>query len=279
MGSLGLHKALNEYYKMTTPKGTPCPPRLRGRGRGSQSLLATLLCATVLRPLPWLLTPEALYAAASWAAHLGALVVYQTAVFTIPLALWLVAASASSSGNGATIQLPATLVQAFPALASLRPFKLPPLPVALAGLLAFLFLLRVAERVVRSAAANKAARAARALQPELLEQYYAGWQMPESHPAEQQQQGHHGTAAGSTGDGSDEEGKVMQRLARETALVCDKVYGEGSGPKDLESYDDLAAFVLRLCNDAGVEVEAASQRSPDVLVQLLQEAKQAIGIP
>ncbi len=37
--------------------------------------------------------------------------------------------------------------------------------------------------------------------------------------------------------------------------------------------------VCRLCNDAGVEVEAASQRSPDVLVQLLQEAKQAIGIP
>ncbi len=38
---------------------------------------------------------------------------------------------------------------------------------------------------------------------------------------------------------------LLQRLARETALVCDKVYGEGSGPKDLESYDDLAAFVLR----------------------------------
>jgi hypothetical protein len=166
--------------QMTTPKGCMVRQRIKGRS-GPCGVLSTLLCATLLRPVPFFLTPEALYTAASWTAYILAVLVYQTAVLTIPLALWL----AASSFGGSTLQLPPAVLQALPALIRVQLPTLPPPHVALAGLLAFLLVLRAAERTVRRAASERAANAAHALRPGQLEQYYAGWQMPDSRAPKQ----------------------------------------------------------------------------------------------
>lgn len=36
-----------------------------------------------------------------------------------------------------------------------------------------------------------------------------------------------------------------QRLVREAVSVCEGVYGSGSCPRDLDSYDDVASLVLK----------------------------------
>lgn len=247
MRSLGLHKALNEYYKVRhilatlsassraclrvlcskaagratqphrartcmrrahPPQMTSSKPCILGRPRkaAGPSMLYTLLCATALRPVPCFLTPEVLSATAGWAAYILALVLYHTAPITLPLALWL---ALSSATGGAQLQLPAATIHALPALGALRvPHGALPLRAVLAGVLLFLAALRVAERAVQRAASRRAACAARALRPEQVEAYYAGWELPES------------VVPGQAGRAAEERDDVLQVRGRERWGRC-----------------------------------------------------------
>lgn len=264
----------------------PCS-LVRPRKAAGPGSLYTLLCATALRPVPCFLTPEALGAAAGWAAYILALLLYHTAPITLPLALWL---ALSSATGGAQLQLPAAAIRALPALGALRvPHGALPLRAVLAGVLLFLAALRMAERAVQRAARRRAACAARALRPEQVEAYYAGWELPES------------VAPGQAGRAAEERDDVLQvrsawqavlgelrelvrpptssvclcvhrpgpmchshachpearqqgrccslpssqRLVREAVSICEGVYGSGSCPRDLDSYDDVASLVLK----------------------------------
>lgn len=212
---------------MTTPKGGSCRLRSSSRGRGSGGagggLIHTLLCATLLHPVPCFLTPEALSAAVSWTLYLLAALVYHTAVVTVPLALWLAAITSSGSATaGTTVQLPPALLRVLPALGGLPLPILPSQRVLLAGLPAFLVLLRASERVVRRAASQKAAHAAHALRPEQLEGYYAGWQLPTRPPGEQQ-----GVAADDITTPREAEAQTMQVTGRRP--MCSAVWLAGQG--------------------------------------------------
>lgn len=269
MGSLGLHKALNEYYKMTTPKGTDS----RQRGKERKSSLASIVLPLILQPIP--VTPERLAAAFSRAVHFSTLVLHHTVVITVPLCIWLVfsaflvvpgsssVCSSSLARLHRNLNLPDFIGQ------DLESWHMQTSSLLAACLL--LFCLILAEKAMLTSAAAKVAAVRKSLRPEVLEMHYIGWQLP---PVPSHHVGH----GGSSSDEEGHHGELLQKLARQAAVVCENVYGDNSSPQDVSNYDQLKSFVIRLCHDAGVKVDADIQRTPSELLDLLQQAKHAIGV-
>lgn len=137
------------------------------------STLGALLRATVVRPLPCWLTPEALAAAVACCAYLAALLVYHSAVLTVPAALWLLAWAA---GGGGTPQLPAALAAVLPRCVqgSLAKAVPPSLAAAVAAVGALALAVRLSELLVVGRQQRRAEAQAKLLTPGQVERAYSG---------------------------------------------------------------------------------------------------------
>ena len=180
----------------------------RSGGQRASSALEALAAATIARPLPWVLTPEALAAAAGWLARVLAVVVFQSAVLTVPLSIWLVVVSLSGSGR-ATLVLPAAVAAP---LGLARPIPLHPGPVLLA-VLGLVAAHKLAEAKLEAERRAAALRAARALRPERLQACYAGWALPVTRLGDAR------GAAGASGS-SEEEELVQVRAWLHWSITC-----------------------------------------------------------
>lgn len=295
MGQLGLHKALNEYYKLSASQ-----QRMRCCNRdGTPTMLCTVFHAVVIPQLPAVLAPPALLAAAGWLLYAGAWVLYKSAALTIPLALWLAfavdgrlslsphavarlpaaAGSAAARVAGAVLPLPAGMQQ----------------PVAAALLLAaLLVLLRASEAAVLRRRRQLWEAAQQRVTPAKVQASYAGWAPPSDAPytsvpaAVQQEQRQQGDSAGGQQEIAPlslQATALLSVLQGEVQQLWHNVIGDGLPTSMLQSYEDVAAAVGRLSQETGVELRSpaggGSNGSMDSGRQLLDAVlhiKHAVGL-
>ncbi|KAI7837983.1 hypothetical protein COHA_008165 [Chlorella ohadii] len=284
MGQLGLHKALNEYYKLSASQRNM---RLCSRG-GPPGVLCTLLHTLFVPQLPAALAPPALFAAAGSLLYAAAWLLYNTAALTIPLALW--AAFAADGSLSLTPVAAAAAAQVLPAAADPLP-----LPAPLAGhcgaallLLPLLLLaLRVSEAAVLRRRQQRWEAAKRTVTAADVQARFAGWALPGSGGSGGASFSAEVPVAAAAGAVHHEQQQLTRQqeaaLLREVGQLWQAVYGEGLHADQLQTLPDVAAAVGRLCKDTGVPVPAAaaaagSDNDGALLLGLVQQIKVAVGV-
>lgn len=186
MGERGLHKALNEYYKLSASQKNM---RMCGmRAGGAPGLLCTLVHSLVIPQLPAALSPPALLGALAWLLYAAAWLLYHSAAVTIPLALWLVLAAdgrlALGSSGAAAVEAAALLHPAAgAAMARMQTAaaELPAHPAAVALLaLGLLVMLRAAEGAVLRRRQERWQLRQRRITAADVQARYSAWALPGS---------------------------------------------------------------------------------------------------
>ncbi|KAL4452766.1 hypothetical protein ABPG75_008428 [Micractinium tetrahymenae] len=297
MGQLGLHKALNEYYKLSASQRTM---RLCGRG-GAPSLLCKLVHATVCPQLPAALAPPALLAAGGWLLYAGAWLLYSTAPLTIPLALGL--ACAADGRLGLAPHAAAAAARLHPAAGgaaaclSRAALQLPAgmqHAAVMAALLGGLFLLlRLAEAAVLSRRRERWEAAQRRIAAADVQAAYAGWALPGAAadpapaPAAALEQPQQLRAAPPLPPPSP---ALLSVLQGEVHQLWHSVFATPLPASSLQSYEDIGAAVDRLSAETGVELRQPAAASKPTngsspltdpgrqLLDALLQIKHAVGV-
>lgn len=248
--TLGLGKAVDEYHRLLASAPT-------GRTSRKPSAMGTLLRATVARPLPRVLRPEAI---ASLLGHLGVALAYllhYTAIVIVPGALWLLASA------DAPMRLPAQVQSLHPAL-QLVEFRAPSDMATRAAAVAALLLAVWLSNAALDARANRAWKdSSSAVSPQWLDKAYANCSLP-----------------GSAG------GQPQVRKEREQAVVGGvramlTVYGHegGDGRKvGVDSFADAVAQLRRVAAELGRAVPPEAAEDVAVAQQALRQVNRDIGL-
>eukprot|EP00887_Chlorella_sp_A99_P005984 scaffold27.g5984.t1 len=260
LGELGLHRALHEYERVLQQERVKGVRTYKMAGSSRQprrSILRDVLVSTLAAPLP--IDLPGLLAAASWLAFALALVLHQTAVLTIPLALWLL-----FSSGGISLQLPAEVVAAVaaPSLGAVLPptLHLPQLPWT--GAAGLLLLLLGAEAVLRRRATQQWELKRRLATPASVEQAHAGWAMP--------------PAAAAAAEVQQAGAQQMDQLVAEVAGLSGRVLGQDGST--LRSLGDAVAALRTLCTQTGISMPpGADNLGPDRLLEVAARVKDAVG--
>ncbi|KAI3432692.1 hypothetical protein D9Q98_004235 [Chlorella vulgaris] len=260
MGQLGLHKALNEYYKLS---GSNRNLRMCGMRKGAPPLLC-LLCEAahrVLVPqLPAVLAPPALLAGARRLLMAAAWLLYCTAAFTVPLALWLLGAAegrlalAPQAVAAADRLHPAAGAAAQRLQGLLAALPHPSRAAAAAGLAVLLVLLSIADRTVASARQEEWERRRRRVTAASVEACYDGWLLPG---------GRRAGAAAAVGDtaaaaaaaaaaGAQRQQQLLGLLRLEVGRVWHSVFDAQLPPEHMRSVAGISAAVSKLCTETGI---------------------------
>lgn len=294
MGQLGLHKALNEYYKLSASQRNL---QLCG-GCGAPSLLCKAAHAIMCPQLPAALAPPALLAAGGWLLYTGAWLLYSSAPLTIPLALGLACARggrlslAPHAAASAARLHPA--VGAAAARLSRTALQLPAgmqHAAALAALLVALFLLlRLSEAAVLSRRQERREAAQRRVAAADVQAAYAGWALPGA-----------AADAGSAPTAPPQPRRappplpspspaLLSVLQGEVQQLWHSVVGDQLPASQLQTYEDIGAAVQRLSAETGVELlQPAAASKPTngssplaepgrQLLDALLQIKHAVGV-
>lgn len=164
MQQLGHSKAIDEYHKLLkTSSGS------KSRQRPTQAPdgpVVSLLKATVMRPLPSILTPEAIFATLRALWIIFAYGLYNTAAVTLPVAAFVLLAPATA------VSVPAVIRPHMPACCA-EQFRSPEGIVMRSAIVCtFLALLKAAESTIVGRRVRRWERAQRAVRAEDLEAYY-----------------------------------------------------------------------------------------------------------
>lgn len=261
--------------------------RLCSRG-GPPGLLCTVLHTLLVPQLPAALSPPALFAAARTLLYAAAWLLYNTAALTIPLALW--AAFAADGSLALTPVAAAAAAQVLPAAAD--PLPLPALLAAHRGagllLLPLLLLaLRVSEAAVLRHRQQCAETAHRAVTTADVQARFAGWALPGS-GASHDSELHTAAAARAAAGRHEQQQQQLARqqkaeLLREVGQLWQAVYGESLHAEHVQTLQDVAGAVGRLCKDTGLPVPAVaaaagSDNNGALLLGLVQQIKAAVGV-
>ena len=255
MEELGLAKPLDEFYRLleTSPAGPQAllPPQ-------GDHPLGPLLRATVARPLPWFLAPEVVLRGLCALWTVLALALHHAAVVGAPAALWLAAASAP-------LRLPAAAAALHPALAQLElhpPADLSRRALVVGGLLAAMWL---ADRAGRARARRAWVRAAGVVQPEALEAFYDGWQLPGSGG---------GSGGGEAPPAEADPPQPSDAFVASVAAVVRAYDGEGEAAAPVRGFQDAAERLRRVAVEVGVAVPPGALQAPGLAAV---EAAAAVG--
>jgi hypothetical protein len=237
MGERGLHKALNEYYKLSASQRNM---RMCGmRAGGAPGLMCTLLHSLLIPQLPAALSPPALLGALGWLLFTAAWLLYHTTAVTIPLALWLVFAAdgrlALGSSGAAAVEAAARLHPAAgAAMARMQAVaaELPAHPAAAALLaLGLLVALRAAEGAVLRRRQERWELRQRRITAADVQARYSAWALPGSSSAPGAGNAAAATAAAAARRAQRRE-ELLDVLRGEVRALWHTVYGGESLPAD-----------------------------------------------
>jgi hypothetical protein len=167
---------------------------------------------TVARPLPLPFTTETLVRVVAAMTQLAALLLHHTAVITVPASIWY---ACGGIPNALTTALPTSPLVGVAAVSTLM----------VALWMAELQLSRHAEKQYGSVAP--------AVNVEVLEQTYNGWQLPAS------------SRSRPGGSASDQPGLLLQTLRQEALIVHKACYGSEGPVPELQNFQGVLELVKR----------------------------------